>query len=227
MGIGFAVMIAGISLEPVSIYFSLFAMFGGIFAIGCIGVLVAMNERRALLGISILLLIVLLGIQMKRWHWPGAGLTITLALVSLAIGYYFLTFKFFYTIKNNNYLKIVSAVASFFIATISMATVFKFQHWPGAGFMIQLSLLPSLIFTMIVLITLPGSGYIQWEKKHKDIFTKKLLLPWMFFLLFAASVLLIPKEFSRKIFTAEADPDYPFFMEPYDIGEKEGLEPGQ
>jgi len=129
-----------------------------------------------------------------------------------------------YTIKNNRYLRIVSTIASFFLFIMALGTVFKFQHWPGAGIMIQISLLPSIIFTMIVLVTLPGSSYIQWEKKHKILFSKKLLIPWIFFMLFTASVLLLPRNITRQLFSADSDAKAPFAMKTYDIEQKDGLE---
>jgi hypothetical protein len=221
---GIVIGVAGGILGSYSAIFTVLAGIGGALAVGAFGILLIMNEKRIILNISILIVLLLLGIQMKRWHWPGAGITITLALVSMAMGYFFMAFNNLYTIKNNRYLRIVSTIASFFLFIMALGTVFKFQHWPGAGIMIQISLLPSIIFTMIVLVTLPGSSYIQWEKKHKILFSKKLLIPWIFFMLFTASVLLLPRNITRQLFSADSDAKAPFAMKTYDIEQKDGLE---
>lgn len=226
-GIGLICTILAAVFEQSGLLFALFIIPGIILFTGGLGVISVIAEKRPLRNTVILLLVLFLGIFFKRMHWPGASGIITISLLSMAFGYLFLGFKIIYTSKENRYFKVFGSISAFFLTLMSTGMNFKYLHWPGAGILIAVSLLPSIIFTLIVLVTLPGSGYLLWDEKSKRIFTKKLLIPWLFFLLFSAFILLLPKNISQQIFYKDAKTEYPFDMTPYEIQPKEGMEPDQ
>jgi hypothetical protein len=78
-----------------------------------------------------------------------------------------------------------------------------------------------LLLTLIVLTTLPNSGFISWSKNYKEILTKRILIPWVFLLLFIAAREVLPSDISNKIFS-KSNTEYPaFFMNDYEIDFKE------
>jgi hypothetical protein len=226
-GIGIICSFIGGIFEQNDLIFAFFMTPGIIIATGGIGVLSVIAEKKQLRNTIIHLLVLLLGMFFKRMHWAGAGIIITIALLSMALGYLFLGFKILYTNKENKYFRVVGSATAFFLALLSTSMVFKYMHWPGAGILVSASLLPYLIFTLIVLVTLPGSGYLLWDEKLKRLFTRKMLIPWLFFLLFSAFIMLLPKNISRQIFSKDANTEYPFEMTPYEIEQLEGMEPDQ
>ncbi|MFC2080142.1 hypothetical protein ACFLRQ_01570 [Bacteroidota bacterium] len=228
-GIGVLLFLsAGICIELgfLKLYL-IFSNTGAFLVMGSLTVLTVLSEKYQTRNTLIQLILLLLAIAAKRMHLWGSSGFIVITLFSMSVSYLFTGIKILRKEKANKYFRAVGSIASFFIALMSFALILKFQHWAGAGFYISISLLPSLIFTMIVLVTLPGSGYILWGEKIKLMFTRKLLLPWIFFLLFAASALLLPKNISRKIFSKDASEQGTFKMTPYEIEQKEGLEPDQ
>ncbi len=226
-GIGIIFVIIANIFEEYSLGFVLSLVTGIILTTGGLGVLTVNSEKKLTRNTIIHLLVLFLGIFFKRMHWPGAGIIISLTLLTWTFGYLFLGIKNLYAVKKNKYFRLVGSGAAFFIALMSTGMVFKFMHWPGGGYLVAISLIPSIIFTLIVLVTLPGSGYILWEKKFKQVFIGKLLIPWIFFLLFAASTFLLPQDISRQVLSADASKENPFDMHPYEIEQMEGMEPDQ
>ncbi|MFC2089205.1 hypothetical protein ACFLT1_00405 [Bacteroidota bacterium] len=205
----------------------IFIIPGTIFLFLPITLFLYIPEKRMLGSVLIPLFIILLALLFKKQHWPGGSLILTLGLLVMGLGYLILSVRYYHTIKNNKYLRIVSTLACIFIAMTCTGVLFRYQHWPGGWMATYGSLFPSLILTLIVLITLPGSGYINWERKHKRIFTQRLLVPWIFFLLFVATVYLLPKDISDQIFKENRKEGSAFNMEYYDLEIKEGMEPDQ
>ncbi len=198
-----------------------------IFAFYPIGIILIINDKYAARNLMVIIAIIIIGVFFKKMHWPGAGHIFTLTLITLSCGYFFLALKNYFSIKNNTYLRIVSTLGALFISLMSTGMVFKMQHWPGAGIMLLVSLVPSLIFTMLVLVTLPGSDYIRWQKEHKFMFSRKLLIPWIFYLIVSGVAFLVPKDIDNKLFYGSSDKKIPFKMEQYEIEQVDGLEQNQ
>lgn len=224
-GIGVLCLILAILTGELGQIWVLFLIPGILLTVYPLGLIIVINEKNSAKNILLIIGLILVGILFKIMHWPGAGVILSLTLMTLGCGYFFLAWKNFFTIKDNTYLRIVGSLAALFISFMSTGMVFKFQHWPGAGLFITISTLPSLIFTMLVLITLPGSGYIKWKSQDKKMFSRSILIPWMFFLLVTATVLLIPKHVGQQIFYGGGNNDIPFNMKAYEIMDVEGLEP--
>lgn len=228
--IGLVFVALSILTDNIEILWVVFLVPGMVLTIYPIGIILVINENNSSKTLFAIIAFVFVGLLFKTMHWPGAGIILTLSLLTLGCGYFFLAFKNFFSIKDNTYLRIVSTLAALFISLMSTGMVFKMMHWPGAGILLAMSLVPSMIFTMLVLITLPGSDYIKWRSNDKKMFSRTLLIPWMFFLLVSAFAFLLPKNFiSEELFSKKATTPQStqFNMEPYEIKDAEGLEPGQ
>lgn len=192
-----------------------------------LGVMVFFSDRKTIIRIMILLSFLILGFIMKKNRLPGAGMLISIALGILAAGSLIMGINILLTQKDNLYFRIVGFVCSFLISLCSLAIMFKYQHWPLAGILSYMSLIPIIVVTLFVLITLPNSGFINWKKEQKHIFTRKILIPWVFFLLFMALRLLLPMHVQKKIFEKDPTTIEPFNMFPYAIEMKDGMEEDQ
>jgi len=190
----------------------------------CLGILVFFSPERSTRRIVILLAFMILGFFMKRQHWPLAGILITLILGVLAFGSLLQGVNVLLKHKDNLYFRIIGSLCFLLIALQSLATLFKFQHWPGAGVFILVAAVPTLVTTLLVLITLPGSGFISWKKEQQQILTRKILIPWVFLLLFMGIKTLLPMPVQQRIFEADVTITTPFDMIPYDVEMKDGME---
>jgi hypothetical protein len=82
--------------------------------------------------------------------------------------------------------------------------------------------IPALIITLIVLFSLPFSGYIHWNTMHKRIL-RKIMISWVFFLLTFSIGFVFPDLFKQIVFK-EKKPTYDFLMKDYVLKNKNGLE---
>ncbi len=192
-----------------------------------LGVIVFFSDTKTTRRILILLSFVVLGFIMKKNHLPGAGIVISITLFILAAGSGILGINILLTQKDNLYFRIVGSVCSFLISLGSCAIMFKYQHWYGAGILAYMSLIPTIVVTLFVLLTLPNSGFINLKKKQRQILTRKILIPWVFILLFMALKLLLPMHVQKKIFEKDLTTLEPFNMFPYKIEMKDGMEEDQ
>lgn len=87
--------------------------------------------------------------------------------------------------------------------------------------------IPMIVATMFIMITLPNSGFINWKKEQRQILTRKILIPWVFLLIFLALKLLLPMHVLKKIFEKDLTTLEPFNMFPYKIEMTDGLEKDQ
>ncbi len=164
-----------------------------------------------------------LSLIFKRLHFPFAGILLSFFCINIALGMIVYFYKCLFTIEKNKYLKLVSMFASLLIALGFLSVLFRFQHWPGAGLLIASFYSPMVILTIIVLLTLPGSGFISWKKSHREILTKKLLLLWIAMLLFGSLRFILPQQAFNTLFVKEIRQTSAFGMYDYDLEEKNGL----
>ncbi len=192
-----------------------------------LSIVLVLNEKHVIRNNIILISLAVLSVLFKGMHWPGSSFLLVCSVLAIAIGYFFYSFKIYYSVQNNKYLRIVGVIASIVITVTSIGTVFKFMHWPGAGIAIYIGLPVFMIVTFIVLITLPNSGYIKWEPEHRRIFTHRLIIIWIFLLSFAVFKILLSEEAQRSLFENESSRSFPYNMENYTIPDAEGLETDQ
>jgi hypothetical protein len=115
----------------------------------------------------------LIGSLFKIMHWPGAGFILLTSIVIFSI--VFLPLLSILRVKEQKQTKdkVVIAVATIFGILISIATLFKVMHWPGANFMWLTSL--AILFFVFIPIYFFG-GIRNPETKTNTIISSILIL---------------------------------------------------
>ncbi|MCK4699323.1 MAG: hypothetical protein KAT38_03275 [Bacteroidales bacterium] len=192
-----------------------------------LGALLFQTDKKQTTKLVVFILLLITGFVFKKFRLPFAGVLIVLLLGILASGSFLLGMKTLLTLKGNLYLRILGTVCFLLITINSLCIMFKYQHWPGAALFMHMSLIPMIVATMFIMITLPNSGFINWKKEQRQILTRKILIPWAFLLLFMALRLLLPMHVQKKIFEKDPTTIEPFNMFPYKIEMKDGMKEDQ
>lgn len=192
-----------------------------------LGALLFLTDKRQTTKLLLFLLFLITGFVLKKFALPLAGFLIVFSLGILASGSFLLGMKTLLTLKGNLYLRILGTVCSFLITISSLGIMFYYQHWPGGNLFRHMSTIPIIVATMFIMITLPNSGFINWKKEQRQILTRKILIPWVFLLLFMALKLLLPMSVQKKIFEKDLTTLEPFNMFPYAIEMKDGMKEDQ
>ena len=131
-----------------------------------------MKKTTGIIGI-ISSLLVIGGVFFKIMHWPGAGILLVIGLVLIGV----IVFPLMATLDINNassIMKKVTASIGYLAAILlSLATLFKIMHWPGAT-IIYYSGLSLLVFVFIPLFTI--KNYKTAENKIMAIAKSTLIL---------------------------------------------------
>jgi len=192
-----------------------------------LGIFVFFSPKRSKRRIIILLSLSVIAHVLKRYHLPLSGTFIITAFGILATGSLLHGIHILLVHKDNLYFRIIGSFCSFLITIAFLALIFKFQHWPGGGLLTKMTILPILVTTLFVLITLPGSGFINWKEVQKQILTVKILFPWSLILIYMALRILLPIPVQKRIFEKDVNTLAPFEMYPYEIELKDGMEEGE
>lgn len=192
-----------------------------------LGIIVFFSPERSKRRIILLLSLMVLSFLLKRYHLPFSGFILVTSLGVFAAGSLIHGIHILLANKDNLYLRVVGSFCSFLITIGLLAILFKFQHWPLGGLLIHMTIVPVLVTTLFILIILPGSGFINWGKKQKQILTIKILFPWSFLLIYMALRLLLPIPVQQRIFEKDVGKIESFYMYPYEIEMKDGMEEGE
>lgn len=130
-------------------------------------------KRTMIISAGITAFTFITGALFKIMHWPGASAMILLSIVTLC--FVFLPILFIFKTKETNSVreKITLGIATIFGIVISLATLFKVMHWPGANIM-WLSSLGFLFFVFLPLFFF--SGIRKNETKLNTIISSVLIL---------------------------------------------------
>jgi len=178
-------------------------------------------QNRKLLRISILLCLLIVAFVMKRQGTFAGMIAIIFAAGIFGIGLFMLAIRSIVTIQKNRYLSIVMFSCLFILCIINTGIILKWQNWTGGDLFMNFGSILMILVSMIVLITLPNSGFIKWSKQHKDLLLKTLVVPWVFFLVLTSMVHLLPEKTFKKIFDAETTTEIRFNMHDYEIDREE------
>jgi len=189
--------------------------------------LLFLTDKRQTTKLLLFILFLITGFVFKKFALPFAGVLITLFLGILASGSFMLGIKTLLMLKENLYLRILGTLCFLLITINSLCIMFKYQHWQGGDLFGHMSLIPMIVATMFIMITLPNSGFINWKKEQRQILTRKILIPWVFLLVFMALRLLLPMNIQKKIFEKDLTTFEPFNMFPYKIEMKDDIENDQ
>lgn len=115
----------------------------------------------------------IIGAIFKIMHWPGAAVILLIAIASFS--FIFLPILFLIKSKESKAVKnkSVLAVATIFGSLISLATLFKIMHWPGANIMWLSSL--GILFFIFLPIYFFG-GIRNAETKFNTIISSILII---------------------------------------------------
>lgn len=130
-------------------------------------------KRTMIISAEITAFTFIAGAFFKIMHWPGASALILLSIVTLC--FVFLPILFLFKTKETQSKRdrITIAVATVFGIAISLATLFKLMHWPGAN-MMWISSLGLLFFIFLPLFFF--SGIRKPETKLNTIISSVLIL---------------------------------------------------
>jgi len=130
-------------------------------------------KRTMIISAGITAFTFIAGAFFKIMHWPGASALILLSIITLC--FVFLPILFLFKTKETQSTRdrITIAVATVFGIAISLATLFKLMHWPGAN-MMWISSLGLLFFIFLPLFFF--SGIRKPETKLNTIISSVLIL---------------------------------------------------
>lgn len=186
------------------------------------------TKATALAGTIVLLCIMLLGMFLKRNHMFGAGYAMTVGCGLLSIGSLMFAIRCLFLSENQAYFRIVTFFGGIILSLSFLGSLFKLQHWPGAGPLLMTSLVLLILGTVFLLFTLHSSGIIEWSSAFRRIFIK-ILIPWAFIFFIYFSRFLIPDLYdliwSPNAKRAESVTTIitGFGMKDYEIEKKNGL----
>jgi hypothetical protein len=164
----------------------------------------------------------LAGILFKRFHLPLAGTILTVSLGILSFGSFVYGIRCLYLAENLTFLKYVGFLGSCVFTFSFLGLLFKLQHWPLGNLFVNIANYSFVLGTIIVLLTLPSSGFLDWKPFHKKML-RRLLLPYiLIFFLFVLRFLL--PEVNTFIFTKPPPENQTGFeMTDYPVENRNGL----
>lgn len=183
------------------------------------------REASDLVGILILISLVIISVilqQIDIFLNIVEEFLLPIFVILTAAGMYMYGLRCLFILGKNIYLKVVAYIACTLIAFGGYAFLFKVLN--GQAVILELVyFIPAFLLTLIVLLSLPISGYIHWNSLHKSIL-KKIMVSWMFFFIIFSVRFVFPDLF--KVMTIKDNkPSYYFRMNEYELQNKNGLEP--
>jgi len=224
---GLISILIAVSFSEYSIGFYVSLLFTLSFLILTLVHLFLYTDATSLTSIIIFLTFSIVGIYFKRMHWPLAGLIISIFSLLLSAGSYIYGIRCLTLAGKNTYFRNVSFSGSLAITIAFLGYFFKMQHWILGGYLTIAGIASLVIVTIYVLITLPSSGYIDWQPYYKKIL-RRILIPGAFIFILFISRYFVP-ELNTLIWTPSVvrserkAPSYGFEMRDYTIEEKNGL----
>jgi len=209
------------------------AIWIGIFVVCLIIILILLDliyifilrEAGDIKGILVLLIFIVISIVMQRFDFSLSAiedLFLPGFVVLTAAGMYMFGLRCLFMVEKNGYLKSVAFLACTLTAFGSFLFLLRTQG-ETIDILELVYIVPAFLLTMIVLLSLPISGYIHWSLLHKRIL-KKIVYTSVFFLLIFSFRYLYPDFFKQIVLKQEKEiPE--FNLNDYKIPDKNGLEP--
>jgi hypothetical protein len=139
----------------------------------------------------------------------------------MGFGMYLFGLRCLIAIEKNRFLKIASFIACLVIFFGSFSMLFFFST--EADITVIIYSISVFVITLVVLLSIPVAGYINWDLMHKKIL-KKILIPWIFFLLIISVRFIFP-DLNELFFHVKEEPIPEFSLYDYAIKNFNGLEP--
>ncbi len=177
------------------------------------------DEPDSLRSTSVLLIFIVISIIVKRYHLPFSSIPFTLGISWFCIGNIMFTVRCLFISGKNRYFRYLTLFANSLIFFSLLAFLFKVQHWPVANIFIIISTFMMVIGTIIVMVILPFSGYIDWSTVHKKII-KRILVPWAFIFFIFLFRYLVPGGWNSFWGTSQVKTFPAFGMVDYQVEER-------
>jgi hypothetical protein len=187
------------------------------------------TDAKSLIGVIVLLVLIVAGIILKRYHMIFSSPTIAVSSFLTSIGCFMFGIRCLYLAGRNSYFRNISFLGSSFLSIAFLGQLFKIQYWAGAGILVIVGFASLILGTIYILLTLHSSGFIDWQPFYKKIL-RKILIPWSFIFILYISRYMVP-ELNALIWSpdpAKADKmvsPYGFSMKDYTIENKNEVKP--
>lgn len=192
-----------------------------VLAAGCLYIFV-IDAEKALAGIILILFYIILALILRRFDASLYENHFYISFLMIGCGIYFFGLRSVFTIEKNRYLQVISYTACLLIY---LGSLLMFYYSMTSRTPTSLVIYGILLFllTLTVLLSLAVSGYVEWSESHKGIF-KKILIPWVFFLLLISIRFVFP-ELNYMFFRPAEEEKQEFLLIDYPVMNKNGLEP--
>lgn len=200
-----AILVAALAIPLV--FFSIIAMIH----------LFVYSDAGAMTSTIVFTILIIIGILLKRFHIAYSGVIISMILFTFIMGSFMFGIRCLYIGEKNKYFKNVTFWGSLIITMVFMGMMWKLQHWPGGGLLMNTTNILIPLATIIFLLTLPSSGFTEWKTLYKKIIMR-LLIPWILTFLLFIFYFLLP-EVHNIIWSPNVPPtaSYGFDMPDYEM----------
>jgi hypothetical protein len=219
----FSVVITSFIPYESSIY-PIMTSFTALLALSALIYLYVYFKVESIVAVVTLLILMIIGIFMKRNHMIFASVVTSVSVFLLSAGSFMFGIRCLYLADKNRYFRNVTFTGSCALSVAFLGLLFKLQHWEFAGILIIVGFTSLILGTLYVLLTLHSSGYIDWLPSFRKIF-RKILIPWVFVFVLYVSRFMIP-ELNSLIFSpgpgksVKIISPYSFGMKDYTIQDK-------
>jgi hypothetical protein len=208
----------------VSSIFPVMTTFTVLLAISTLIFLYVYYKAESVIAVITLIILMIIGIFMKRNHMFLSSVVISVSVFLLSAGSFMFGIRCLYLADRNRYFRNVTFAGSCALSVAFLGQLFKLQHWEFAGILIIIGFTSLILGTLYILLTLHSSGYIDWLPSFKKIF-RKILIPWVFVFVLYVSRFMVP-ELNSLIFNPDPGKSvkmvspYGFGMKDYTIEDK-------
>jgi hypothetical protein len=179
-----------------------------------------LNKPESIAGLLIIIFYVILTLILKQVYKQTSEEAIGYGLFLLGPGMNMFGIRALIIISKNNYLKTITFISGILILFVSMEMIWLSPT--GTSVMLVINTFLIFLLTLIVLLSIPASGYFNWTQLHKKIF-KKILIPWIFILLIVSVRFIFP-DLNNLFFRQKPNEYQEFYMRDYQIENKNGLD---
>ncbi len=207
-------------LVPDSLYIIYMILLIIFLGITCLYLFV-IEDRIVTTGIVLLLSYTIVTLVLRRFNIIETESHYYISFIMIGCGMYLFGLKSVFSIERNRYLQIISYSACLLIY-LGSQMMFYFSMTSRSNTTLIVYSISLFLLTLIVLLSLPVSGYVEWNLSHKNIL-KKILIPWVFFLLLISIRFVFP-DLNSLFFRETREEIQEFQLKDYPVINKNGLE---
>ena len=184
-----------------------------------IGVIIAVLTRKFYNWIIAFLFLIIIAVALRHQRLPFAGLAFTLGFGGLGSVWLFSSVKFLKRYSHLPFLRYIGFSSCIVLFLVSMALLWKSNHWPLADIMLTIGMITFITFLFAFIFTLPNANYLNWNNEERVIFFRAIILPLIF--IYSISVLMFV--FPEAWISLTRSSPLPFGMEQIELIKKPGF----